>query len=167
MKYNLRKGLYLLMAILCVGWAQAQTIASRTELQNAINSAEENGTVTLTGDIENVTQAITIDRALTLDGKGYTISGNVGWSSALLNITGTGEVTIKNLTVANNADPASAFPPNPGNYADISIERNDNSAVSLIGVTLGGNATNGIDTSNPQLSSSASFLRLNVLSSLN
>ena len=25
MKYNLRKGLFLLMAIFCVGWVQAQT----------------------------------------------------------------------------------------------------------------------------------------------
>ena len=45
----------------------------------------------------------------------------------------------------------------------------DESGESLIGASVieKGAATNGTITSNPQLSSSASFLRLNVLSSLN
>ncbi len=51
MKYNLRKGLFLLMAILCVGWVQAQTtVSDLTELRNAIAGTET--IITLKNNIE-------------------------------------------------------------------------------------------------------------------
>ena len=93
-----------------VGWAMAQEgesgggttgITTLDELKNAINS---NATeITLGGDIKDISEAITISRALTLDSNGNTISGSVS-NGALLEITGTGTVTIKNLTVANNTE---------------------------------------------------------------
>ncbi len=75
-------------------------ITTLEALKNAIESGTETE-ITLGSDIENVSEAITISRALTLNGNGKTISGSVS-SDALLKITGTGEVTINNLTVANN-----------------------------------------------------------------
>lgn len=111
MKRILRIGMLLCSFLLAsVGWAMAQEgesgggttgITTLDELKNAINS---NATeITLGGDIKDISEAITISRALTLDGNGNTISGSVS-NGALLEITGTGTVTIKNLTVANNTE---------------------------------------------------------------
>ena len=107
----LRIGMLLCSFLLAsVGWAMAQEgergggttgITTLDELKNAINS---NATeITLGGDIKDISEAITISRALTLDSNGNTISGSVS-NGALLEITGTGTVTIKNLTVANNTE---------------------------------------------------------------
>lgn len=125
-----------------VGWVVAEEdgggttgITTLEALENAINGGATE--ITLGSDIENVTGAITISRALTLNGNGNTISGTVS-NGALLEITGTGAVTITNLTVKNTN---SEYP-----STDILVEKeagNEN-AVTFNTVKLGGSGYAGI-----------------------
>lgn len=134
-----------------VGWAMAEDpenggssstgITTLQALKDAINgNAEEitlGGNITNANTTESEEAAITINRALTLDGKGFTLSGSA--AKAILKITGTGAVTIKNLTVENTN---SGYP-----YTDILVEKeagNDN-AVTFNTVKLGGSGNAGIN----------------------
>ena len=117
MKRIIRIGMLLCSFLLAsVGWVMAQEgggggsstgITTLDKLKQAISSAQAGATITLGGDIENISvsdsekSAIKIDKELTLDGNNHTLSGTVS-NGALLEITGSGAVTIKNLTVANN-----------------------------------------------------------------
>ena len=72
-------------------------------LQAAINAAEDGDTVTLLKDItlgtykqNNTNAAITINKAITLDGNGHTFTSKAGRA---INVDVAGEVEIKNLTI--------------------------------------------------------------------
>ena len=72
-------------------------------LQAAINAAEDGDTVTLLKDItlgtykqKNTDAAITIKKAITLDGNGHTFTSKAGRA---INVDVAGEVEIKNLTI--------------------------------------------------------------------
>ena len=126
-----------------VGWAMAEEdgggsstteITTFVELKKAINGDATE--ITLGSNITDISEAITISRALTLNGNGNTISGTVS-NGALLEITGTGEVTIKNLTVANTT---SEYP-----AVDILVEKNqgEGNTVTFNTVKLGGSGYAG------------------------
>lgn len=118
----MKRKLHFLLAVgigltASVGWLHAQSgINSLAALKQAIQDAEPGATITLTGDITDVNHpdgtaggsAITIKKAITLDGMGHSISGaamnNIlvveGWQE------GAGKdsvVTIKNLTLSNTS----------------------------------------------------------------
>ena len=132
-----------------VGWAMAEEdgggnsdkINSLATLNAAIDAATtENNTIVLTDNITDANSetgsAININKAIVLDGNGKTISGSA--AEAILKITGTGAVTIKNLTVENTN---SEYP-----YTDILVEKeagNEN-AVTFNTVKLGGSGYAGI-----------------------
>ena len=114
----MKRKLHFLLAVsigltTSVGWLHAQEINSLTTLKAAIESAQAGATITLTGDIDvnhpdgNAGgSAITIKKAITLDGNGHSISG-----AAMNNILvveglegGTEKdsvMTIKNLKLSN------------------------------------------------------------------
>lgn len=88
---------------------------SEEALVEAISSAGDNGTVTLTGNV-TATKAIEINKAITLDGAGYTITrDNSGESTknpndgskSVVFINGA-DATIKNLTVSGT-NPGAAW----------------------------------------------------------
>jgi len=93
-----------LSAAVCGSPAFAAT-GSLTELQQQITAAIEGETITLTQDYEYkaaddnaLKTGVVIDKTITIDGKGYTVSGKN--QARLLSINaGTKSVTIKNLTV--------------------------------------------------------------------
>ena len=118
----MKRKLHFLLAVgigltASVGWLHAQSgINSLAALKQAIQDAEPGATITLTGDITDVNHpdgtaegsAITIKKAIPLDGMGHSISGaamnNIlvveGWQE------GAGKdsvVTIKNLTLSNTS----------------------------------------------------------------
>lgn len=114
----MKRKLHFLLAVgigltTSVGWLHAEGINSLTTLKAAIESAQAGTTITLTGDIDvnhpdgNAGgSAITIKKAITLDGNGHSISG-----AAMNNILvveglegGTEKdsvMTIKNLKLSN------------------------------------------------------------------
>ena len=118
----MKRKLHFLLAVgigltASVGWLHAQSeVNSLAALKQAIEDAQSGATITLTGDITDVNHpdgtaggsAITIKKAITLDGMGHSISGaamnNIlvveGWQE------GAGKdsvVTIKNLTLSNTS----------------------------------------------------------------
>lgn len=65
-------------------------------LQNAVEGASENDTIQLLRDV-TLTEKLTIDKAITLDGNGKTITGQKNSTDVYFEITG-GDVTIQDLT---------------------------------------------------------------------
>ena len=88
---------------------------SEEALVEAINSANDDGTVTLTGNV-TATNAIEISKAITLDGAGYTITrdnsgastGNPNDGSKSVVFVNGANATIKNLTVSGT-NPGAAW----------------------------------------------------------
>ena len=88
---------------------------SEEALAEAINSANDDGTVTLTGNV-TATNAIEISKAITLDGAGYTITrdnsgastGNPNDGSKSVVFVNGANATIKNLTVSGT-NPGAAW----------------------------------------------------------
>lgn len=137
-----------------VGWAMAKNdeggsggssteINSLQALKDAISSAEVNATIKLTGDIMDASaesgSAITINKALTLDGNGKTISGSAAQN--IIAITGSGAVTIKNVTIKNNMGSSTA------SHNDVTVYRrgtDDANAVTFENVTFAGNGWIGL-----------------------
>ena len=118
----MKRKLHFLLAVgigltASVGWLHAQSgINSLAALKQAIQDAEPGATITLTGDITDVNHpdgtaggsAITIKKAITLDGMGHSISGAA--MNNILVVEGWQEsagkdsvVTIKNLTLSNTS----------------------------------------------------------------
>ncbi|MCF0226819.1 MAG: hypothetical protein HUK28_05890, partial [Methanobrevibacter sp.] len=81
----------------------ADTPGNFTELQGEINSISSGGTLELTKNYTNTDNftmsGIVINKAITIDGKGYTIDGN--GKSRIFNITDGITVTLKNITIIN------------------------------------------------------------------
>ena len=92
------------------------TIGDKTtyyaDLQTAIADAETGDTVTLLADIElteyqtiqggTAKYGIIIDKAITIDGAGHTVTGNSDIARTFAVMNTTGEVTIKNITIKNS-----------------------------------------------------------------
>ncbi len=91
----------------CDGSTPEAPTMSEEALAEAISSAGDNGTVTLTGNV-TATNAIEISKAITLDGAGYTITrdnsgastGNPNDGSKSVVFVNGANATIKNLTVS-------------------------------------------------------------------
>ena len=77
--------------------ANGQYVAGYTTLQDAVNAAQDGNTITL---LQNVvltgSEAITIDKSLTLDLGGYTVSDSTDFSGTAMIIISNGDVTITN-----------------------------------------------------------------------
>ena len=128
-----------------VGWAMAEEndggtieITTLDGLKAAISNTELS-TITLGSNIENVTEAITINRALTLDGKGNTISGTAAQNIIVIAKAG---VTLKNVTIINstNVTPAAGTGYNDVTVFQTGIEKE----TTLENVTLQGNGGIGL-----------------------
>ena len=129
MKYNLRKGLFLLMAILCVGWVQAQTNTiyvspSGTDsnagtqenpksLTSAVSTATDGTTIQLSAGTYELASQLVIDKAITLVGEDGTIikATAADWSTSnsyernLISIVGgssEGTVTLQHLIITRS-----------------------------------------------------------------
>lgn len=77
--------------------ANGQYVAGYTTLQDAVNAAQDGNTITL---LQNVvltgSEAITIDKSLTLDLGSYTVSDSTDFSGTAMIIISNGDVTITN-----------------------------------------------------------------------
>ena len=99
----------------CDGSTPEAPTMSEEALAEAINSANEGDTVTLTGNV-TATKAIEINKAITLDGAGYTITrdnsgestGNPNDGSKSVVFVNGADATIKNLTVSGT-NPGTAW----------------------------------------------------------
>ena len=69
--------------------ARSTPITSEENLIQAISQAQPGDVITLGGDIE-LTQCLTIDNAITLDGNGYTFTGTVPSGESFLSVTADG-----------------------------------------------------------------------------
>jgi hypothetical protein len=114
----MKRKLHFLLAVgigltASVGWLHAQSeVNSLAALKQAIESAEPGATITLTADITDANtvnqeiSAISIDKPITLDGGGYSISGAA--AKNIIQVTkweGTNEaVTLRNLTITNTSN---------------------------------------------------------------
>ena len=71
-------------------------------LQHAVNDAIAGDTITLNGDL-SVSSQTTVSKALTIDGKGHTLSPTFtktdNTNNATIGVIGTSNVTVKNLTI--------------------------------------------------------------------
>lgn len=94
-----------------VGWVYAEEITPEANtlaaLQIAIAKAKAREVVKLTGDIKDANAkefALTINKPITLDGAGYTISGKAGKNIIAIMDWGDGydTVTVRNLTITNS-----------------------------------------------------------------
>lgn len=77
--------------------AFAADTMTQAELETAINQADPGDTVEVTGDV-TLNSPISIDKALTLDGNGYTLTATYT-DDAVLKTTTAALVTIQNLTI--------------------------------------------------------------------
>lgn len=114
----MKRKLHFLLAVgigltASVGWLHAQSgINSLAALKQAIQDAEPGATITLTADITDANtadqeiSAISIDKPITLDGGGHSISGAA--AKNIIQVTkweGTNEaVTLQNLTITNTSN---------------------------------------------------------------
>ncbi|MBR2298563.1 MAG: right-handed parallel beta-helix repeat-containing protein [Bacteroidales bacterium] len=79
-----------------------------TEIGHALNKAVAGETIKLLRDV-TITEKITIDKSITLDGGNHSITSNVQsdpLNHRAINVTGVNEVTIKNLTIETNGERA-------------------------------------------------------------
>ena len=83
-----------------------EAVTDETTLNNAINSADSGSTITLQNNI-NITKPIVIQKELTINGNGYTLSGDSNWTSTSGNQTmltaqfADGKLTLKNIKLQN------------------------------------------------------------------
>ena len=151
MKNLLRIGMLLCSFLLAsVGWAMAEEdgggttgITTLEALKNAILSAQEGAEITLADDITGANaeegSAITIDKALTLDGANHTISGTAAQNIIVITKAG---VILKNVTIINTA----AVAPVAGTgYNDVTVfQTGIDTETTLEDVTLQGNGGIGL-----------------------
>ena len=103
--FSLVLALVMALSLTTVAWGADITSTATTgaALQAEIDAATAGDTITLTSDI-SADAIITINKAITLDGDGHTLTSTAGRA---INIETTGTVEIKNLTV--NASGERAF----------------------------------------------------------
>lgn len=118
-------------------------ITTLEALKNAILSAQEGAEITLADDITGANaeegSAITIDKALTLDGANHTISGTAAQNIIVITKAG---VILKNVTIINTA----AVAPVAGTgYNDVTVfQTGIDTETTLEDVTLQGNGGIGL-----------------------
>ena len=74
-------------------------VASYSELANAIRNASDGDTISLTGDITMTDHPPHIDKRITFEGNGHTISGDEQYR--IFVVAESGDLTIDNLTLTN------------------------------------------------------------------
>ncbi len=101
---------FALLALLCIpsfsNAAATETATDESTLKSAIENVDDGGTVEIQNNI-TVTGPIVIQKKLTIDGNGYTISGSTDWTSTSGNQTmftaqlGAGHLTLKDIDLNN------------------------------------------------------------------
>lgn len=101
---------FTLLALLCIpsfsNAAATETATDESTLKSAIENVDDGGTVEIQNNI-TVTGPIVIQKKLTIDGNGYTISGSIDWTSTSGNQTmftaqlGAGHLTLKDIDLNN------------------------------------------------------------------
>lgn len=101
---------FTLLALLCIpsfsNAAATETATDESTLRSAIENVDDGGTVEIKNNI-TVTAPIVVQKKLTIDGNGYTISGSTDWTSTSGNQTmftaqlGAGHLTLKNIDLNN------------------------------------------------------------------
>ena len=133
----------IMLALLCVpcisNAAETETATDESTLISAIQNVDDGGTVEIQNNI-TVTGPIVIQKKLTIDGNGYTISGSTDWTSTSGNQTmftaqfSAGQLTLKDIDLNNG--------PKYGvqSYDGATVILND---VSITGFRYGGVLANG------------------------
>ena len=86
--------------------ASTETATDESTLISAIQNVDDGGTVEIQNNI-TITQPIVIQKTLTIDGNGYTISGSTDWTSTSGNQTmftaqfAAGKLTLKDINLNN------------------------------------------------------------------
>ena len=86
--------------------AETENATDESSLISAIQNVDDGGTVEIQNNI-TVTQPIVIQKTLTIDGNGYTISGSTNWTSTSGNQTmftaqfAAGKLTLKDINLNN------------------------------------------------------------------
>lgn len=101
---------FALLALLCIpsfsNAAATETATDESTLKSAIENVDDGGTVEIQNNI-TVTGPIVVQKKLTIDGNGYTISGSTDWTSTSGNQTmftaqlGAGHLTLKDIDLNN------------------------------------------------------------------
>lgn len=101
---------FILLALLCIpsisNAATTETATDESTLRSAIENVDDGGTVEIQNNI-TVTGPIVIQKELTIDGNGYTISGSTEWTSTSGNQTmftaqfAAGKLTLKDIDLNN------------------------------------------------------------------
>ncbi len=101
---------FILLALLCIpsisNAASTETATDESSLKSAIENVDDGGTVEIQNNI-TVTGPIVIQKELTIDGNGYTISGSTDWTSTSGNQTmftaqfAAGKLTLKDIDLNN------------------------------------------------------------------
>ena len=101
---------FALLALLCIpsfsNAAATETATDESTLKSAIENVDDGGTVEVQNNI-TVTGPIVVQKKLTIDGNGYTISGSTDWTSTSGNQTmftaqlGAGHLTLKDIDLNN------------------------------------------------------------------
>ena len=101
---------FIMLAVLCIpsisNAASTETATDESTLISAIQNVDDGGTVEIQNNI-TVTAPIVIQKELTIDGNGYTISGSTDWTSTSGNQTmftaqlSAGKLTLKDINLNN------------------------------------------------------------------
>ena len=172
----MKRKLHFLLAVsigltTSVGWLHAEGINSLTTLKAAIDGAKAGETIALTGDIEDANaesgSAITISKSLTLDGKGFTISGTALQNIMVVDGT-SGTVELKDLTLKN--DRKDATPADGKGYNDLTVYQRGTDAgllVTLNNVRLLGNGGIGLVNNSSNVNATGLVVGNHVWGSVN
>ena len=99
--------LFVMIALLVLStissYARDLSVSSYNELANAIRIANDGDTVTLTGDITMTDHPPHIDKRITVDGNGHTISGDDRYR--IFVVAQSGDLTVRNLNLKNGKAP--------------------------------------------------------------
>ena len=100
----------VILALICIpnisNAASTENATDESTLISAIQNVDDGGTVEIQNNI-TVTQPIVIQKTLTIDGNGYTISGSTDWISTSGNQTmftaqlAAGKLTLKDINLNN------------------------------------------------------------------
>ena len=99
-----------MLALFCIPYvsnaATTETATDEESLNTAIQNVDDGGTVEIQNNI-TVTKPIVVQKKLTIDGNGYTISGSTDWTSTSGNQTmftaqfAAGNLTLKDINLSN------------------------------------------------------------------
>ena len=182
----MKRKLHFLLAVgiglvASVGWLHAieRNAGTLEELQTAIKDANEGDVINLTADIRNADattgSAITIDKAITLNGRRTkgdmvimtTISGSAPQN--IIAVTGKGKVTIQHLLVRNRL-PEGVSPAVGKGYNDITVYGRgvgEENQVLLDDVELAGNGGIGLVNNSSNVKATLLFVDNHVWGSVN